>query len=72
MKDKAFVMAIIISMGISASSQLCGVSFVISYTETIFKIAGSDLSPKNSALIIMGVQVIAAVMQVRTKIIGVF
>lgn len=69
MKDKAFVMATIVSMGISASSQLCGISFVISYSEQIFKEAGSDLSAKNSALIIMAVQVIAGVSQVKILLI---
>lgn len=38
MKDKAFVRGFFISMGVVASYQLCGMNFVMSYAEKIFKV----------------------------------
>ncbi|XP_067007203.2 facilitated trehalose transporter Tret1 isoform X2 [Anabrus simplex] len=50
--NRATVRALVISLGLVAFQQLSGVCVVFSYTEKIFEMAGSSLSPSLSAVLV--------------------
>jgi len=52
--------ALIYSVCLMAFSQLCGCFALINFTATIFKDAGSNLSPNSSAIIIGGIQLLGS------------
>ncbi|XP_053980734.1 facilitated trehalose transporter Tret1-like [Hylaeus volcanicus] len=55
-RDKATIKGLVITLGLFAAQQLCGIFAMISYAETIFKISGSSLSPNTSAIILGAIQ----------------
>ncbi|CAL7934717.1 unnamed protein product [Xylocopa violacea] len=56
-RDRATIKGSFITLGLFAGQQLAGISVVLSYTGTIFKMSGSSLSPDSSAIIIGLIQV---------------
>ncbi|XP_031845373.1 facilitated trehalose transporter Tret1 isoform X2 [Nomia melanderi] len=56
-RDKATIKGLLIALGLFGGQQLCGIFAMISYTETIFGISGSSLSPNASAIIVGAIQV---------------
>ncbi|XP_029035963.1 facilitated trehalose transporter Tret1-like [Osmia bicornis bicornis] len=56
-RDRATTKGLLIVLGLFAGQQLAGIIAMISYTETIFRIAGSSLSPNGSAIIVGVIQV---------------
>ncbi|XP_078037488.1 facilitated trehalose transporter Tret1 [Augochlora pura] len=61
-RDKATIKGLVISMGLFGGQQLCGIFAMISYTETIFGISGSSLTPNASAIIVGVIQVIGSLL----------
>lgn len=61
-RDKATIKGWVISAGLFGGQQLCGIFPMISYSETIFAIAGSSLSPNTSAIIVGSIQVFGSVL----------
>lgn len=59
-KNKATVKGLVISLGLFAGQQLCGIFAMVSYTETIFRVAGSSLSPNMAAIIIGVIQLVGS------------
>lgn len=55
-RDRATVKGLVIILGLFGGQQLAGINAVMSYTETIFKISGSSLSPNTSAIIVGFIQ----------------
>ncbi|XP_072757428.1 facilitated trehalose transporter Tret1-like isoform X2 [Anoplolepis gracilipes] len=51
-RDRATIKGLIIVLGLFATQQLSGVFAVINYTETIFKISDSSLSPNTSSIVV--------------------
>ncbi|XP_070168756.1 facilitated trehalose transporter Tret1 isoform X1 [Polyergus mexicanus] len=51
-KDKATIKGLFIILGLFAGQQFAGIFAVISYTESIFQMAGSSLSPNTSSIIV--------------------
>lgn len=51
--------ALVQSVVLLANQQFCGVIAVLSYTELIFKEAGSSLGPAESAILVAGMQAVA-------------
>ncbi|KZC09071.1 Facilitated trehalose transporter Tret1, partial [Dufourea novaeangliae] len=56
-RDRATVRGLIITLGLFGGQQLCGIFAMVSYTETIFRISGSSLTPNTSAIIVGAIQV---------------
>ncbi|XP_012239624.1 facilitated trehalose transporter Tret1 [Bombus impatiens] len=56
-RDQATIKGLFITLGLFGGQQLAGIFVMISYTETIFKISGSSLSPNSSAIIVGVIQV---------------
>ncbi|XP_033327105.2 facilitated trehalose transporter Tret1 [Megalopta genalis] len=59
-RDRATIKGLVISMGLFGGQQLCGIFAMISYTETIFGISGSSLSPNASAIIVGVIQLVGS------------
>ncbi|XP_076629381.1 facilitated trehalose transporter Tret1 [Colletes latitarsis] len=55
-RDKATVKGLIITLGLFSAQQLCGIFAMVSYTETIFRMSGSSLSPNTSTIIVGAIQ----------------
>ncbi|XP_076672749.1 facilitated trehalose transporter Tret1 [Andrena cerasifolii] len=55
-RDRATIKGLIITLGLFSGQQFCGIFAMISYTETIFGISGSSLSPHVSAVIVGAIQ----------------
>ncbi|EZA57322.1 hypothetical protein DMN91_003297 [Ooceraea biroi] len=55
-KDRATIKALIISLMLFCGQQFGGIFALISYSETIFKMSGSSLTPNTSAIIIALIQ----------------
>ncbi|XP_017757195.1 PREDICTED: facilitated trehalose transporter Tret1-like [Eufriesea mexicana] len=53
-RDRATIKGLLITLGLFGGQQFSGIFAMLSYTETIFKMSGSSLSP-NSSVIIVGV-----------------
>ncbi|XP_029170085.1 facilitated trehalose transporter Tret1-like [Nylanderia fulva] len=51
-RDRATIKGLIIILGLYGGQQFSGIFAVISYTESIFKMAGSSLSPNMSSVIV--------------------
>ncbi|CAD1468864.1 unnamed protein product, partial [Heterotrigona itama] len=56
-RDRATIKGLCITLGMFCGQQLAGIFIMISYTETIFKMSGSSLSPNDSAIIVGMIQV---------------
>lgn len=56
-RDRATIKGLCITLGMFCGQQLAGIFIMISYTETIFKLSGSSLSPNSSAIIVGMIQV---------------
>ncbi|XP_006617438.1 facilitated trehalose transporter Tret1-like [Apis dorsata] len=56
-RDRATIKGLFITLGLFAGQQMAGIFIMISYTETIFKMSGSSLSPNDSAIIVGAIQV---------------
>ncbi|KOX72175.1 Facilitated trehalose transporter Tret1 [Melipona quadrifasciata] len=56
-RDRATIKGLCITLGMFCGQQLAGIFIMISYTETIFKMSGSSLSPNGSAIIVGTIQV---------------
>ncbi|KAK1126203.1 hypothetical protein K0M31_004837 [Melipona bicolor] len=56
-RDRATIKGLCITLGMFCGQQLAGIFIMISYTETIFKMSGSSLSPNSSAIIVGMIQV---------------
>lgn len=61
-RDKATIKGWVISAGLFGGQQLCGIFAMVSYSETIFAISGSSLSPNTSAIIVGAIQVFGSVL----------
>ncbi|KAG7213790.1 hypothetical protein KM043_003010 [Ampulex compressa] len=59
-RDRGTIKGLIISLGLFGGQQLCGIFAMISYTENIFRISGSSLSPNASAITIAAIQVLGS------------
>lgn len=57
--ERSFLKALAISMGLVCLQQTLGINAVLSYLQTIFAMAGSQLSPEIASIVVSGVQVIA-------------
>nr|XP_012217469.1 PREDICTED: facilitated trehalose transporter Tret1-like [Linepithema humile] len=55
-RDKATIKGLIIVLGLFGGQQFCGITAMINYTESIFKISGSSLTPNASAIIVAVIQ----------------
>lgn len=58
--SKASRKAITISVVLVTLNQLCGTFSMLSYTATIFKVSGSNLSPNMSAVVVGIIQIMGA------------
>ncbi|XP_046813861.1 facilitated trehalose transporter Tret1-like [Vespa crabro] len=56
-RNKGTIKGLVIGLGIFAGQQLCGIFAMTSYTETIFRISGSSLSPNTAVIIVGAIQV---------------
>ncbi|CAK9794698.1 Facilitated trehalose transporter Tret1 [Anthophora quadrimaculata] len=56
-RDRASIKGLVITLGLFGGQQLAGIFLMISYTETIFKMSGSSLSPNSSSIIVGLIQV---------------
>ncbi|XP_072757429.1 facilitated trehalose transporter Tret1-like [Anoplolepis gracilipes] len=63
-RDRATIKGLIIILGLFAAQQLCGIFAVLSYTETIFKISGSSLSPNTSSVIVAAILLLGSCLSV--------
>ncbi|XP_043500909.1 facilitated trehalose transporter Tret1-like isoform X1 [Polistes fuscatus] len=59
-RDRATIKGLVIALGLFAGQQLCGIFAMISYTETIFRISGSSLSPNTAAITVGAIQVVGS------------
>ncbi|KAL2748996.1 facilitated trehalose transporter Tret1-like [Vespula maculifrons] len=59
-RNRGTIKALIIALGIFGGQQFCGIFAMISYTETIFRISGSSLSPNTAAITVGAIQVIGS------------
>lgn len=59
LKSGGFIRALSISMGLVCLQQTLGINAVLSYLQTIFSMAGSQLSPEIASIIVSFVQVVA-------------
>ncbi|KAI4500604.1 hypothetical protein M0802_004196 [Mischocyttarus mexicanus] len=59
-RDRGTIKGLVIALGLFAGQQLCGIFAMISYTETIFRISGSTLSPNTAAITVGAIQVIGS------------
>ncbi|CAB0038887.1 unnamed protein product [Trichogramma brassicae] len=59
-RDPATLKGLIISFGLLGGQQLSGIFAMVSYAETIFKMAGASLQPEVSAIIIGVIQVFSS------------
>lgn len=53
--------ALIIGMVLAALDQFCGCFALLSYTATIFRISGSDLTPGMSSIVVGIIQVLGSI-----------
>lgn len=58
-KSRGFLKALVISMGLVCLQQTLGINAVLSYLQTIFAMAGSQLSPEIASIAVSFVQVVA-------------
>ncbi|XP_043269227.1 facilitated trehalose transporter Tret1-like [Venturia canescens] len=56
-RDRGTIKGFVIACGLMGGQQLCGITAMISYAATIFKMAGSSMSPDTAAIIIGSIQV---------------
>lgn len=54
-RDKASIKGLIIVLGLFGGQQFSGITAMINYTESIFKVAGSSLSPNASSIIVAAI-----------------
>ncbi|KAK2576978.1 hypothetical protein KPH14_011942 [Odynerus spinipes] len=59
-RDRGTIKGVLISLGLFGGQQLCGIFAMISYTETIFRISGSSMSPNTAAITVGGIQVVGS------------
>lgn len=59
-RDRATIKGLVISLGLFGGQQLCGIFAMISYTETIFLISGSSMSPNMAAITVGAIQVVGS------------
>ncbi|KAL0112234.1 hypothetical protein PUN28_011947 [Cardiocondyla obscurior] len=59
-RDKATIKGLIIVLGLYIAQQFCGIFAMLSNTETIFKMAGSSLSPNASAIIVAVIMLVGS------------
>ncbi|KAL6268737.1 hypothetical protein P5V15_001864 [Pogonomyrmex californicus] len=61
-RDRATIKGLIISFGLFAGQQFCGIFAMLSNTETIFRMSGSSLSPNMSAIIVATIQLVTSML----------
>lgn len=59
LKSRGFIKALVISVGLVCLQQTLGINAVLSYLQTIFQMAGSQLSPEIASILVSFVQVVA-------------
>ncbi|XP_050450567.1 facilitated trehalose transporter Tret1-like [Cataglyphis hispanica] len=59
-RDKATIKGLIIILGLFFGQQFAGIFAVISYTESIFQMAGSSLSPNTSSVIVGAIMLLGS------------
>ncbi|XP_029170084.1 facilitated trehalose transporter Tret1-like [Nylanderia fulva] len=59
-RDRATIKGLIIVLGLFGGQQFAGIFAVISYTESIFKMSGSSLSPNMSSIIVGVIMLLGA------------
>ncbi|XP_032665930.1 facilitated trehalose transporter Tret1-like [Odontomachus brunneus] len=59
-RDRATIKGLIIVCGLFFGQQLCGIFAMLTYTETIFELSGSSLSPNAASIIVATMQLLGS------------